>query len=89
MAAKAGARYVSPFAGRIDDYIRTLNDIPFQKTDYYPECGREKEGFLLDDNGIVSGIDLCREIKIMFQIYDITTEVLAASIRNARQVRHA
>jgi transaldolase len=89
MAAKAGARYVSPFAGRIDDYIRTLNDITFKKTDYYPEYGQEKNGFLLDDNGIVSGIDLCREIKIMFQIYDITTEVLAASIRNARQVREA
>lgn len=39
LAAKAGATYVSPFAGRIDDYIRTnlglTRGIDFQKTDYY------------------------------------------------------
>ena len=39
LAAKAGATYVSPFIGRIDDYIRTnlglARGIDFQKTDYY------------------------------------------------------
>lgn len=39
LAAKAGATYVSPFIGRIDDYIRTnlglTRGIDFQKTDYY------------------------------------------------------
>ena len=89
MAAKAGATYVSPFAGRIDDYIRKLNKISFQKTDYYPECGTNKDGTILHDNGIVSGIDLVRKIKDTFTIYNIDTEVLAASIRNARQVREA
>jgi len=89
MAAKAGATYVSPFAGRIDDYIRKLNNISFKKTDYYPECGKDKDGFLLHDKGIVSGIDLVKKIKTIFTIYNIHTEVLAASIRNARQVREA
>ena len=89
MAAKAGATYVSPFAGRIDDYIRKLNKISFKKTDYYPECGTNKDGAILHDNGIVSGIDLVRKIKDIFTIYNIDTEVLAASIRNARQVREA
>lgn len=39
LAAKAGATYVSPFVGRIDDYIRTnlglTSGVDFQKTDYY------------------------------------------------------
>lgn len=87
MAAKAGATYVSPFAGRIDDYIRKLNNISFKKTDYYPECGKNKDGVLLHDNGIVSGIDLVRKIKTIFTFYNIHTEVLAASIRNVRQAR--
>jgi transaldolase len=89
MAAKAGAAYVSPFAGRIDDYIRKLNAIPYKKTDYFPEYGKKKNGCLLQDAGIVSGIDLVRVIKKIFTIYGIKTEVLAASIRNARQVREA
>ena len=89
MAAKAGATYVSPFAGRIDDYIRELNHISFKKTDYYPDCGKEKDGVLLHDTGIVSGIDLVKKIKTIFTIYNIHTEVLAASIRNARQAREA
>jgi transaldolase len=39
LAAKAGATYVSPFVGRIDDYIRTnlglTRGVDFQKTEYY------------------------------------------------------
>jgi transaldolase len=89
MAAKAGATYVSPFAGRIDDYIRKLNNISFKKTDYYPECGKNRDGVLLHDNGIVSGIDLVKKIKAIFTFYNIHTEVLAASIRNVRQAREA
>jgi transaldolase len=89
MAAKAGAAYVSPFAGRIDDYIRKQNNLSFQKIDYYPECGIQKDGFLLHDKGIVSGIDLVKKIKTIFTLYNIETEILAASIRNARQVREA
>lgn len=89
MAAKAGARMVSPFAGRIDDYIRTLNDIPFKKPDYFPAEGLHKDGQLLEDNGIVSGVDLVSQIVEIFTTYGIEAEVLAASIRNARQTREA
>jgi transaldolase len=89
LAAKAGAKFVSPFAGRIDDYIRKTNDIPFEKSDYFPAEGICRDGQLLKDNGIVSGIDLVQQIVEIFAIYDIKAEVLAASIRNARQAREA
>lgn len=85
LAAKAGAKIVSPFAGRVDDYLRTLNNIPFEKSDYFPFQGKDN----LNDNGIVSGIDLVRQIVEIFKKYCIKTEVLAASMRNARQVREA
>ena len=83
LAAKAGAKFVSPFAGRLDDYIRTKSKIKFNKTEYFPEEGMKK----LEDNGIVSGVDLVEQIKIIFKKYNIKCEVLAASLRNPRQVR--
>jgi len=88
-SAKAGAKYVSPFAGRIDDYIRSENNIAFKKSDYFPMDGWESEDTILEDNGIVSGIDLIDQIVCIFDIYNFKTEVLAASMRNARQVREA
>ena len=88
LAAKAGAAFVSPFAGRVDDYIRSLNKIDFKKEDYFPFSGLEKNGKLLEDNGIVSGVDLVAQIREIFDNYGMTqVKVLAASIRNPRQVR--
>lgn len=81
LAAKAGATFVSPFLGRIDDDLRKKHNIAFEKTDYYPQEG--KQG--IDDNGIVSGIDLVAKCVLLLQKYE--TQVLAASIRSARQVR--
>jgi transaldolase len=50
----------------------------------------EKDGNTIEDNGIVSGVDLVAQIREIFDNYDITeTKVLAASMRNARQVREA
>ena len=90
MAAKAGASFVSPFAGRIDDLIRSENNLEFKKTDYFPAYGEEKDGDILEDNGIISGIDLVAQIREIFDNYGISeTKVLAASIRNARQAREA
>jgi transaldolase len=89
LAAKAGAKYVSPFAGRIDDYIRSNNKISFKKTDYFPAEGWDVKGDILDDNGIISGIDLVAQIVDILSIYEFNTEVIAASIRNSRQVREA
>ena len=89
LAAKAGAKYVSPFAGRVDDYIRINNSISFNKSDYFPADGWKKKDQILDDNGIVSGIDLIAQIAEVFDNYNIKTEIIAASIRNVRQCREA
>jgi len=118
LAAKAGATYVSPFAGRIDDYIRLKlgmqQGVDFQKSDYL-DTGqvkrilaqdiRERLGRKTDpsrlhqlqtlrdvleagqDNGVYSGVDLVRRILTIFRNYGYQAEVIAASIRNARQVR--
>lgn len=51
LAARAGASYVSPFLGRLDDIS-------------------------------MPGIDLIRDITEIFDIHDIETEIIAASIRN-------
>lgn len=51
MAARAGATFVSPFLGRLDDVSTT-------------------------------GVDLIRTIAEIFDIYDLDTEIIAASIRN-------
>lgn len=89
LAAKAGAAFVSPFAGRIDDFIRAQNNIGFNKPDYFPTQGIWKGDQVLGDNGIVSGIDLVEQIVEIFLKHELTAEVLAASLRNARQVREA
>lgn len=87
LAAKAGATYVSPFAGRIDDYIRDQNGIKYAKSDYFPAEGWEEGDEILDDNGVYSGVDLVAQCVDVFFRYDIKTEVIAASLRNPRQVR--
>ncbi len=81
MCAKLGVKYVSPFAGRIDDMIREKAGIAFGKGEYFP-----KEGIRMNDNGIVSGVDLVRKTVAILKNYG-RTEVIAASLRNARQVR--
>jgi len=81
------ATYVSPFAGRIDDHIRKKLGMKFEKEDYFPAEGVIKNGEKITDNGICSGVDLVRKIINIFKNYDIKTRVIAASIRNSRQVR--
>lgn len=88
LAAKAGAAFVSPFAGRIDDLIRKRNGLKFGKDEYFPADGLG-EGDVLEDNGIVSGIDLVGQCVEILEYYEIETEVIAASLRNTRQVREA
>ncbi len=55
LAAKAGASFVSPFVGRLDDVSHV-------------------------------GMDIVREIRSIFDNYDFTCEILAASIRNPLHV---
>lgn len=89
LAAKAGAKMVSPFAGRIDDYLRVFQGFKFDKAEYYPASGRMGKDGILNDNGVVSGIDLVRQCVQILKNYNYKTEVLAASLRNPRQVREA
>ena len=89
LAAKAGAKYVSPFAGRVDDDLRKSTGVEFEKTDYYPADGEEVRGKVVEDNGVVSGIDLCEQIRVLFDNYKFKTQILAASLRNSRQIREA
>ena len=56
LAAKAGATYVSPFIGRLDD----IN---------------------------IDGMELIREIRVIFDNYGYETEILAASIRTPNHVK--
>tara|TARA_Y100000310_G_scaffold319465_1_gene374796 strand:- start:220 stop:1026 length:807 start_codon:yes stop_codon:yes gene_type:complete len=88
-AAKAGANFVSPFMGREDDYIREMNRIKFEYNDYFPKKGYKKGRKILDDNGIVSGVDLVEGCVEMLEKAKLKSEVLAASVRNVRQFREA
>lgn len=58
LAAKAGATFVSPFIGRLDD------------------IGSD-------------GMELIREIRVIYDNYDFRTEILAASIRSPMHVKDA
>lgn len=87
MAAKSGARIVSPFVGRVDDYIRAHHAISFEKSDYFPASGWKTEDAVLEDDGIISGVDLIGQCAEIFSRFGIKSEVLAASLRNPRQVR--
>ncbi|MFO7895008.1 MAG: fructose-6-phosphate aldolase [Longimicrobiales bacterium] len=55
LAAKAGATYISPFVGRLDDISS-------------------------------DGMELIRQIRIIYDNYDFDTEILAASIRHPQHV---
>jgi len=58
LAAKAGATYVSPFIGRLDDISTT-------------------------------GMELIRDIKVIFHNYNFKTEIIVASVRNPIHVLDA
>ena len=87
LAAKAGAKFVSPFLGRENDFIREKNHIKFKKEDYFPFAGIKKRGRKVDDEGILSGVDLVKQIVDLFKKQKIKSEVLASSIRNPREFR--
>ncbi|MBD3318655.1 transaldolase [Candidatus Woesearchaeota archaeon] len=89
LAAKAGAQFVSPFCGRLDDYIRSSHGMKFSKGEYYPAEGKKRWAKQWNDQGVVSGIDLVAQCVEIFDVHGIKTKVLAASIRNVRQLREA
>ncbi len=104
LAAKAGASYVSPFLGRVDDFIRKNMGIKHGKMDYWDyeaiELIEQEErrrniekgyegvaGINYNDNGIYSGVELVYDIIEIYETYGYETKIIAASIRNARQIR--
>ena len=90
LAAKAGADYVSPFAGRVDDRIRRKAGLKFEKTDYFPATGIYDDSSpdnWITDHELMSGVDLVARTVAIFREYCIESEVIAASARNAIQVR--
>ena len=73
LAAKAGAKIVSPFVGRIDDYIRDMNKIKYNKSDYFPMNGLKKGNKILEDNGIVTftfPVDAVKSINALVSYYN-------------------
>jgi len=84
LAAKAGASYVSPFLGRVDDYVRELAGVSFEKWDYWNASMASESS-----NGIRSGIELLESIIKIYRAYNFKTKIIAASMRNPRQVREA
>jgi transaldolase len=89
LAAKAGAEFVSPFAGRIDDLLRKEAGLAFDKWDYFNALGimQKDTRAVVHDDGIVSGVDLIRHVVEIVKKHDFDCEVIAASTRNPRQVR--
>ena len=89
LAAKAGADFISPFAGRIDDFLREDIDQEYTKDSYYSSIGflNGEEKTLIHDQGIVSGVELVRCCVNILRRHKMKTQVIAASMRNSRQVR--
>lgn len=86
LAAKSGARYISPFAGRVDDLLRKKLKMSFEKEDYFPYEGLKINEDLISDDGVVSGFDLVKRCVDLIKINGFECEVIAASVRNSRQV---
>jgi len=71
-----------------DNFEEHLEDYFSGEIDAIYQDKRIKEAANLGkDNGIESGVDLVRSIVTIYLNYGIKTEIIAASMRNARQVR--
>jgi transaldolase len=96
-AAKAGATYVSPFLGRLADYLykhdepelptgNSLYNIVHHKKLEEGEFAYNSEYVASGGPRKDAGVRLVREIVAIFANYDIHSEVLAASFRNFSQL---
>lgn len=97
-AANAGASYVSPFLGRVADYLYKHDQVerPAGNSLHYIEDHKIPEGGpdTAANTAYVAnggprkdaGVRLIHEIAAVFNNYRIKTEILAASFRNAAQV---
>jgi len=96
-AANAGAAYVSPFLGRLADYAYKHDkpERPHGNSLYWVEDHKNSKGdqvvanteYVASGGSIKdAGARLIFEIATVFANYQITTEILAASIRNPVQL---
>jgi len=96
-AANAGATYVSPFLGRLTDYghAHDRHERPAGNSLYWVEDPKNGRGdaimhntsYVASDGPLKDvGARLVFEIAAVFANYRITTEILAASIRNPAQL---
>lgn len=97
-AATAGATYICPFLGRLADHLYKSDqpERPAGNALYYIEDHKIPAGGAdrVDNTAYVAadgerkdaGVRLINEIMVIFNNYDIATEVLVASFRNAAQV---
>ncbi len=96
-AARAGATYVSPFLGRVADYLYKHDEVERDMGNslYFMEDHRgDRENSRVHNTAYVAaggerkdaGIRLIHEISVIFSNYRINTEILAASFRNDVQV---
>lgn len=96
-AAKAGATYVSPFLGRLADYLYKHDEPELTPGNSLYHVVHHKEPgegeFTYNSEYVASGgarkdagVRLVREIVAVFANYDMQTEVLAASFRNFSQI---
>ena len=96
-AAKAGATYVSPFLGRLADYLYKHDhpERPAGNSLYWVEDHKDPDGaeFTFNSEYVAcggprkdAGVRLIREIAAVFANYDIHSEILAASFRNFSQI---
>lgn len=91
MAAQAGATYMSPFLGGLDDMIAKGWGSVKEKFDYWPIEGRSYGQRRLVDpiSQMYSGTELVQTIARIYRIQGYGTKILAASLRNPAQVHEA
>lgn len=91
-AANAGATYISPFLGRVPDYMAKHDDPskPSGNSLYWTGDGDKKyansEYVAMGGEARDAGARLIFEIAQVYANYGITSEILAASIRNPAQL---
>jgi len=89
LAAEAGAKFVTINIGDVDDFIRKSSKVKFKENDYFPAQGLKKRGKVIEDEGIVSGIDLVYECVALFKERKNGCKIIVSDIRNSKQLREA
>ena len=89
LAAVAGAYVLSPFTGRVNDFLRSETLQQYKKDDYYPAEGQVINGEKFADKygGAVSGVDMAAQLVQLLRNAELKAKVLAASVRNQQEAQ--